>query len=190
MNKIVFIVGMAGSGKSILADELVKQGFSYVRFDQIVIDEVKKRGLGVNADNEKNVREELRQQHGMGAMALLNIPTFDALLQKSNVVGDGLYSWTEYKLLKERYEGAMRVVAIYAPPVLRYERLEKRSAEGDTDSRFRSIPRDKSQARDYAEIENIEKGGPIAMADVTIINIGTVKEAKKQLNEFLSQIKK
>ena len=71
--KIVFIVGMAGSGKSIISDELVKEGFSYVRFGQIVIDEIKKRGLEVNETNEKTVREELRREHGMGAMAKLNM---------------------------------------------------------------------------------------------------------------------
>jgi len=185
---IVFIVGMPGAGKSIVSDELVKDGFAYVRFGQIVIDEIKKRGLEVNEVNEKVVREELRKEHGMGVMATLNMQTFDELLKKSNVVGDGLYSWTEYKILKEKYGERMHVLAVYAPPRLRYDRLENRSAEGDADSRFRSIPKEKSKSRDYAEIEGIEKGGPIAMADFTIINTGSVEDAKTQLQNFLKQL--
>jgi dephospho-CoA kinase len=185
---IVFVVGMAGSGKSIVADELVKEGFSYVRFGQLVIDEIKKRGLEVSVENEKTVREELRKEHGMGAMASLNMKKFDELLTTSNVVGDGLYSWTEYKILKEKYGERMHVLAVYAPPSLRYDRLENRSAEADTDSRFRSIPKEKSKSRDYAEIEGIEKGGPIAMADFTIINTGSVEDTKMQLSEFLKQL--
>ena len=187
-NKIIFIVGMPGSGKSIIADELVKKGYAYVRFGQIVIDEIKKRGLEINEINEKNMREGLRKEHGMGAMAILNIPKFDENLEKSNVVGDGLYSWTEYKILKEKYGDAMYVLAVYAPPELRYDRLENRSVENDASSRFRSIPKEKSKSRDYSEIENIEKGGPIAMADFTIVNTRTVDDAKNQLQKFLNDI--
>ena len=46
----------------------------------------------------------MRKEHGMGAYAILNIPKFDELLKKGNVVGDGLYSWSEYKILKEKYQ--------------------------------------------------------------------------------------
>lgn len=186
-HQIVFIVGMAGAGKSIVSDLLVKEGFAYVRFGQVVIDEMKKRGLEMNEVNERAVREGLRKEYGMGAMAKLNMQKFDELLKLSNVVGDGLYSWTEYKILKEKYEDAVHVLAVYAPPKLRYERLEDRATEGDLDSHFRSDPK-KSQSRDYAEIENIEKGGPIAMADFTVINTGTLEDVKKQLVEFLAQI--
>lgn len=181
---------MAGSGKSIVSDELVKKGFLCVRFGQIVIDEVKKRELEVNETNEKIVREDLRKERGMGALANLNIKKFDEFLKNSNVVGDGLYSWTEYKILKEKYGDLMYVLAVYAPPELRYQRLENRATENDADSRFRSIPKEKSKSRDYSEIEDIEKGGPIAMADFTIINTTTVEDAKMQLNTFLTQINK
>jgi len=190
-NKIVFIVGMAGSGKSVISDELVRKGFAYVRFGQVVMDEIKKRGLAVNEADENLVRVELRQKFGMGAMAILNIPKFDKLLESSNVVGDGLYSWTEYKILKEKYGSNMHVLAVFAPPELRYERLagRARTATADPDNRFRATPKEDSEKRDYSEIENVEKGGPIAMADFTIVNTGTLRDAKKQLGKFLKQIK-
>jgi hypothetical protein len=38
------------------------------------------------------------------------------------------------------------------------------------------------QARDYSEIENIEKGGPIAMADYLVVNEGSLKDLHKKLN--------
>jgi len=188
-NKIVFIVGMTGSGKSIVSDELVKSGFAYVRFGQLTMDELQKRGLEINEVNERAVREGLRKEHGMGAFATLNIPKFDENLKTANVVGDGLYSWTEYKILKEKYGDQMYVLAVYAPPKLRYDRLENRAENNSDNSRFRSIPRDKAQSRDYSEIENVEKGGPIAMADFTIINTGSVDEIKSQLGKFLEEIK-
>jgi dephospho-CoA kinase len=188
-NKIVCVVGMAGAGKSVVSDELVKSGFAFFRFGQITLDMVKEKNLEVNEANERKIREGLRKKYGMGAFAVLNISKIDELIKKSNVVGDGLYSWSEYKILKEKYGDAMYVVAVYAPPMLRYSRLKNRSVENDQNQRFRNFTEEEAKARDYAEIENLEKGGPIVMADFTIVNTGTIDEVKKKTREILSQIK-
>ncbi len=175
---------MTGCGKSEVADEWVRQGYKFVRFGQITLDIVKERGLEPTEENEKPVREEVRKQHGMGAFATLNIPKFDKLLEKGNVVADGLYSWSEYKILKEYYKEKLTVLAILSPPELRYSRLAVRT---QVDENMRSRPATKEQARnrDFAEIENIEKGGPIAMADHYIINTGSKEELMQKTKEFL-----
>jgi len=189
-NKLVAIVGMCGSGKSVLADALAAEGYGYLRFGQIVLDEVKKRGVPPTEALEREIREDFREKLGMGAMAILNIPKFDELLQAGNVVGDGLYSWDEYKILKEKYGENFFVVAVYAPPQIRYERLEKRFSDAsDTALRNRGFSREAATARDMAEIENIAKGGPIAMADYTILNIGTMAEYQEQIKKFIEWIK-
>lgn len=187
-NKIICVVGMPGSGKSIVSDELVDKGFAYLRFGQITINKIKEEGLAINEKNEKKVREGFRKKYGMGAFAMLNVPKLNKLLKKSNVVVDGLYSWSEYKTLKEKYGGSMYVLAVYAPPELRYERLKKRKIKNDYCQRFRAITKKEAKARDYAEIENIEKSGPIVMADFTIVNTQTVNKLRKAVEEFLSQI--
>lgn len=188
-NKIVFVVGMAGAGKSMVSDELVKKGFAFLRFGQITLDKVKEQGLEPNEVNERKVREGLRKEHGMGAFATLNIPKFDELLKESNVVGDGLYSWSEYKILEERYGDSMYVIAVYAPAKLRYQRLGNRAVEKDEKQRFRSFTKEEAKARDYAEIENSEKGGPIAMADFTINNTGTIDGLKQEVKNILKIIR-
>ena len=188
-NKIVCIVGMTGAGKSEVSDEFVKHGFSYLRFGQITLDKIKENSLEPNENNERKIREGLRKEYGMGAFAFLNISKIDELLRKSNVVVDGLYSWSEYKILKEKYGDSMSVVVVYAPPKLRYERLKKRSGENDEKQRFRLLSEKTAKARDFAEIENIEKGGPIAMADFTIINTGTIDELQEKVNEIMERLK-
>ena len=187
-NKIVCVVGMPGAGKSLVSDELVRQAFAYLRFGQITLDKIKELGLEPIEANERKIREDFRKEYGMGAFATLNIPKIDELLEKSNVVVDGLYSWSEYKILKEKYGEAMYVIAVYTPPKLRYERLKNRSIENDPKQRFRSLTKEDAKARDYAEIENIEKGGPIAMADFTIVNTGTITELKENASKIINDV--
>jgi dephospho-CoA kinase len=182
MNKVFCIVGMCGSGKSVVGDELVKRDYGYVRFGALTLDIIKEKGLELNEENEKKVREQLRKEHGMGAYAKLNLPKIDELLLNGNVVADGLYSWTEYKILKEHFSDKMVVVAVLAPPALRYSRLENR--ELSNDGKFRPIPKEDSKKRDYAEIENIEKGGPIAMADIYLVNTGNLEDLKEQIKQI------
>ena len=90
--------------------------------------------------------------------------------------------------VKERYGPSLYVVAVYAPPKLRYARLKNRSIKNDPKHRFRSIPEKDAKVRDWADIENIEKAGPIAMADFTIINTGTITELKEKTNEISLKI--
>jgi len=180
---------MTGAGKSTVADKLAESGFAYLRFGQITLDIVKEKGLEINEDNEKKIRENLRKEYGMGAFAILNTPKINKMLENSSVVVDGLYSWSEYKILKKEYGNIMFVVAIYASPELRYSRLEQRLLkEEDVASRFRPFTREKAQERDYAEIENIEKGGPIAMADFLITNLGTVEELNDKINQLMKEL--
>ncbi|MFH1253088.1 MAG: AAA family ATPase [Candidatus Uhrbacteria bacterium] len=184
-NKLVAVVGMCGSGKSLLSDMLVKEGYGFVRFGQVVLDETKRRGEPPTEALQREIRENFRKQYGMGVMAILNIPKFDDLLKTGHVVGDGLYSWEEYKILKEKYGQNLIIVAVYAPPEIRYQRLEKRFPDSkDTALRNHNFSHEAAAARDVAEIENLAKGGPIAMADYTILNIGTVEEYQDKIREF------
>ncbi len=174
-------MGMTGSGKSEVARIMEAAGFKKVRFGDITDEEVRKRGLPLNEENERKVRQELRQQHGMGAYALLNQPRIDEFLKSDDVVLDGLYSWAEYLLLRERYRGRFSVVAVWSSPAMRYNRLARR--------KLRPLTTEEAAGRDRAEIENSDKGGPIAMADFTIVNDSSLDELHLQLQKIISELK-
>jgi dephospho-CoA kinase len=176
--KIVSIVGMAGSGKSEVAKILERNGFSRIRFGGITDSEIKKRGLELNEANERQVREQLRKEHGMAAYAKLSLPEIDSRLKSGDVVVDGLYSWEEYRLLKSRYNEQFLVVSVYASPEIRYERLARRP--------IRPLTREEAVSRDISEIENTNKGGPIAMADFIIINESSLEDLEYATSEFLA----
>lgn len=189
--EIVAVVGLSGAGKSEVSNYFTQKGFAYVRFGQITLDEVKKRGLAPTEANERQIREALRREHGMAAFAKLNAPAIDKFLTEGkNVLIDGLYSWSEYKFLKEKYGAALTILAVYAPPEVRYARLANRHVRhgDDQNLKYRSFSREDAQARDYAQIENIEQAGPIAMADYTIINTGSLEDLERDLARVWQQI--
>lgn len=190
MNKLVCIVGLTGSGKTEIADYFKDQGYLYIRFGQITLDVVAKNGLEPIEANERPIREAFRDEYGPAAYAILNMPKFDEGLIKGNVIGDGLYSWAEYKVLKEKYGNAFMVVAIIASPKIRYARLENRADKYGDDPKMihRSATKEAAQARDYAEIENIAKAGPIVMADYTIVNEGSLEEFQEKIKEIYNKI--
>jgi dephospho-CoA kinase len=186
---LVCVAGMPGAGKSLLADYLVGKGYEFVRFGQITLDEVKRRGLAPTEANERQVREEFRKKDGMAAYAVVLYPKFKQLLEKHPVVADGLYAWSEYKYLKERLGQQMLVVAVYAPPDLRYKRISNRvMPKSDTELRNRPFTVEEAKKRDFAEIEHLEKGGPIVMADYTIVNTGSLVDYKKEMERFYREL--
>ena len=179
--KVVSIVGMAGAGKSEVARLFEAGGFIRIRFGDVTDEEVKKRDLELNEENERYVRELLRKEYGMSAYAILNLSRIDLARKQSDVVIDGLYSWEEYTFLKAHYGEDFYVVAVWASPRTRHARLTGRSN--------RRLTPEEATSRDKEEIEYIKKGGPIAMADFTIINESSLKELKKEVRGVISKLK-
>jgi dephospho-CoA kinase len=179
--KILLLVGMPGAGKSYCVEYLKKKGIPSVYFGGITIDEVKSRGLEVNEQNEKLVREELREKEGKGAYAQRMITKIKNLHTDGydRIVADGLYSWTEYKIFKEAFGDNAVVVAVAAPRKVRHERLAVRPVRPLNESEVTN--------REYAEIENLEKGGPIANADFTLVNDTDTDNLLKDLEAVLVQ---
>jgi dephospho-CoA kinase len=178
--KVVSIVGMTGAGKTEVAKVFEKNGFVRIRFGDLTDKEIEQRGLELNEENERYIRELLRKQYGMAAYAKLNLHRIDEALKLSNVVIDGLYSWEEYTFLKTYYGGDFYVVAVLASPRTRYARLTGRAS--------RPLTLDEALSRDVAEVENLNKGGPIAMADFTIINESSLKNLRKEAKGIISRL--
>jgi dephospho-CoA kinase len=64
--------------------------------------------------------------------------------------------------LKHAFPGELTLIAILAPKHVRHHRLANRPK--------RPLTETEATDRDWREIEHLEKGGPIAMADHFIIN--------------------
>lgn len=179
MKKLIAIVGMCGSGKSIASEYYEKIGYKKIYLGGITMDKLKEENLEVNPENEKMMRERLRKEYGMGAYALLSIQKIEELINSYNVVLDGLYSWDELKILKEKYPN-IKVISIVVDKNIRYERLTTRE--------IRPLTNEEAQKRDISEIENVAKGGPIAFADYYILNNGDMDIYNKELERITEDL--
>lgn len=180
--KILAIVGMSGSGKSVAVDYLTSLGYPKVYFGGMILKEMTKRGLEITPENERAFREQIREQEGKDwvvQQAILETKDLIAAGQK-RIVLDGVYSWTEYKILKHEFPGELTFIAIVTNKDLRYNRVAKRPERPFDTTAIRE--------RDHSEIENLEKGGPIAAADYYIINNGSIDDLEHQLEAILNEV--
>ena len=180
MGKIIAVVGMCGSGTSVASDYLESIGFKKVYFGGVTMEKLKENNMEVTPENEKYMREKLRSELGMAAYAKILLPRIIEYSKDSDVVLDGLYSWDEYVVLRERLGKKLSMIAIVTNRDLRYDRLSVRD--------IRPFTKEEALARDVSEIENLAKGGPIAMADYFILNNYDKETYIENLKVILEQI--
>lgn len=181
MNKLIAIVGMSGTGKSVVTEYLEEKNWTKLYFGGITYKLMEEAGIKRSEDGktEKEFREKLRKDHGPECYAKFLDPEIKEAIQKNNVVLDGLYSWYEYKYLIERYKD-LKLICVVTDKEKRYERVAARPD--------RPFDRKAIEYRDLSEIENLYKGGPIAYADYYILNNGSKEEVISRLQEIIKEI--
>ena len=181
MNKLIAIVGMCGSGKSVATEYFQNKGYEVIYFGGVTMKKLKEENLDITPENEKMMRERLRKDFGMGAYAKVLLDDIKESLKNNNVVLDGVYSWSELEILKEEFPNLI-VLSIIVDKHLRYERLSKRE--------IRPFNNEEAIARDLSEIKNIEKGGPIAYSDYFILNNDSLEEYNDKLDLIYEEVEK
>ena len=180
--KILAFVGLPGAGKTTAVDYFTEKGYPKVYFGGVVFEAMKQAGIEITPESEKAFRTKFREDNGKDVVVNRIIEQIQHLADagQHRVIADGLYTWTEYKVLKQAFPGELILAAVVAPRRLRYHRLSQRPVRPFTAS--------ESYDRDIHEIENLEKGGPIAIADHFIINDGSIEGFDVQLDALTEEL--
>lgn len=180
--KIIALVGLAGSGKSTAVDYLTKKGYPKAYFGGVIYKAMAEENIEVTWESQKVFREDIRVREGKDFVVKRIIKEVHDLIGagQHRIILDGLYSWSEYRILKSEFPGAMTTIAVVTPKHLRKKRMATRPE--------RPMTAEEVDQRDWTEIENLEKGGPIAIADYFVHNDKDVANLTTQIDDILKQI--
>lgn len=180
--KIVAFVGLSGSGKSTAVDYLTTKGYPKVYFGGVLLGAMKEAGIEPTWENQDTFRVGIREREGQDFVVKRIIKQINELVAagQHRIIADGIYSWDEYKIMKAEYPGELQVIAIVAPKHLRHHRLNIRPERPLTDA--------EANNRDWREIEDIQKGGPIAIADHFIINDGPEQKLFDDIDTEMNRV--
>ena len=179
--KIIAFVGLSGSGKTTAVDYLTSKGYPKVYFGGVSLHAMEESGIESSWENQDTFRVDIRKREGQDFVVKRIIAQMHELIAagQHRIVADGIYSWDEYKIMKQEFPGELTLIALVSPRRLRHHRLNVRPERPLTDQ--------EANDRDWHEIEDIQKGGPIAIADHFIINDGDEEAFYKDLEAAIQE---
>ena len=171
---------MPGSGKTEAAQHFKKLGLPIISFSEIVKKTIERKKLPDTLEVHHNVRQELRDQYGYHAMALLSHKKILEELKKHKlVVLEGMRSWEEYEYLKKEFpKSQIFILALHVDKQKRHSRIKNRKERSQLGG----------ESRDLDELIQTHMGPTIAYADFLIKNNFSLEELYHKLDEVYREI--
>ncbi len=177
--KVVAISGMPGAGKGVASEAAKQLGFEVLVLGDVIREETQRRGLEPTPSNMGAVMLQVREVEGAAAVAKRLLPKIEAS-RANRLIVEGIRSLSELAELKSKFEVVM--VAIHASPKTRFQRLLSRGRSDDPKTW------EVFYERDDREVD-VGLGNVIALADIVVINEGTIAELQASVKVALSKLR-
>ena len=174
--KLIVTVGMPGSGKDELVEVARSMGLATLKMGDLVRDETRRRGLGLNNANIARIANEEREKHGGGIWAQRALPK----LTETRMLVDGCRSDSEVTVFRHNF-GDLFVLGIYSSPERRYDRMMKRGRGDDGQDLQEFFDRDRRELKWGI-------GSAFALADGMLINEGSLDDFRRAGRMALEKI--
>ena len=176
--KVIAMSGMPGAGKAVASQAGEQLGLEVFVLGDVIREETERRGLEPNPKNMGSVMLSIRESEGPAVVAKRLLPKIEQA-KSSIVIVEGIRSLHELNELKTKYE-VIRL-AILASPKSRYQRLLSRNRSDDPKTW------ETFQERDLRELD-VGLGHVLALADVVLINEGTISELQSAFKNAFSKL--
>lgn len=176
MNKYIGLTGTNAAGKGETAAFFQEHGFSYFSLSDLIRKEILKRGLEESRDNLIKTGNELREKYGADILAKWVMQEVG-----EKAVIDSIRNVKEVEYLKTQKNFIL--LAIDAPVEIRYQRSKKRGRNESASSLEEFIQKETQELSGSETKQQLKKC--MNMADLLIINDGTIEELHRKLEIFL-----
>jgi dephospho-CoA kinase len=178
---IIGITGTSGAGKGTVTEYLVtKKGFRHYSARAFIVEEIERRGLPVDRDSMIAVSNDLRKKHSPSY--IIEQYVLRAEKEGKNAVIESIRTEGEAELLHQK--GAL-LISVDADQKIRYERIHARKNETD------NVTFEEFQVQEEIEKFSADPGkhsisSVMKMADIHLVNNGTVEELECMVEEALA----
>lgn len=187
--KILGFTGTFAAGKGTVIDILCEEyGAAKFSLSEEIRDECRREGLGVGRENLLMMGNGMRKKYGDGYWASrVAEHVRREYAGEAIICVDSIRAPGEVEELRRQFGNEFRLVAVDAPVETRYGRIKARKRAGEEMLSLEQFKESEEREQSHRDGEaNIKK--TMELADVVIINSGTLPELKSDMDEFLAKI--
>ena len=174
--RLIGLTGTNGEGKGEVAAYYAKKGYTYFSLSDLIREELRKIGKKESRNSLIKMGNQLREKYGPDILAkrIMKKVTGKAII-------DSIRNPKEIVYLKKQKDFIL--LAVDAPPELRYERVKKRGREESASTLQEFIKKEVEEMTKNKKAQQLQ--GCIKMADVLINNDGSLEDLNKKLERLL-----
>ena len=178
---IIGVTGTNAAGKGTVVDFLKQKGFNHYSVRDFLTQELLKRNLPTDRPHMQDIANELRTQNGP---AFIVEQLYQQALQKGeNAIIESFRCPGEVDAMRKLPQFIL--LAIDADPKIRYTRASSRNSTTDNVTFEKFIEEEKKEMTSTDPFkQNLSKCAE--MADIFLLNEGTIKEFEEKLSKMLS----